>query len=136
MKSRGEFKCPRCGWMHLGISLEDAQEQVRQAQAFYVVASKINHVTMRGPDAYLEGYKRCRRCGATSADFVPAMPGDVPHGPALQAVIAPQVWTCRECAAKHLGPSVVHNSTYHDGTCGYCQCKRAVCPADDFAERK
>lgn len=21
-------------------------------------------------------------------------------------------------------------------TCGYCQCKRAVCPADDFAERK
>jgi len=83
------FKCPRCGWVHGGISLKDAQEQVLQAQAFYVFASKINGVTTRGPDAYLESYKRCYKCGTTAGDFVPALPGDVQEGCALQAVIAP-----------------------------------------------
>lgn len=136
MKNLGEFKCPHCGWVHIGISLEEAQEQVRQAEAFYVVASKINHLTTRGPDAYLECYKRCYWCGATAGDFVPAMPGDAPDGCTLQSVIAPRVWTCKDCAAKHLEQSVVQNSPYHDDTCGYCQCKRAVCPADDFSERK
>lgn len=89
MKNLGEFKCPSCGCVHIGISLEDADEQVRQAQAFYVVASKINHVATRGPGAYLEAYKRCSRCGAPAADFVPAQPSDVQDGCTLQAVIAP-----------------------------------------------
>ncbi len=81
------FKCPRCGWVRIGISLEDAQEQVRQAQAFYVVVSKINHVTMRGSEAYLQSYKKCFKCGAPSADFVPALPGEVPIESTQQTVI-------------------------------------------------
>ena len=89
MNTLGEFKCPKCGCVHLGISLNDAEEQVRQAEAFYVVASRINHVATRGPDAYLEVYKRCSRCGAPAADFVPALPIDVQDGCTLQAVIAP-----------------------------------------------
>lgn len=90
MDSEEKFlKCPHCGLVHVGISPEDAQERVRQAQAFYVVASKINHVTMRGPAAYLESYKRCHKCGAAAGDFVPAVPGDVQDGCTLQAVIAP-----------------------------------------------
>ena len=89
MNTLGEFKCPKCGCVHIGISLNDAEEQVRQAQAFYVVASKINHVATRGPDAYLEAYKRCSRCGAPAADFIPALPSDIQDGCTLQAVIAP-----------------------------------------------
>ncbi|MFM9433515.1 hypothetical protein ACFDR9_000556 [Janthinobacterium sp. CG_23.3] len=89
MNNLGEFKCPSCGWVHVAISLEDAEVQVRQAEAFYVVAGKIDHVTMRGPTAYLEGYKRCYKCGATAGDFVPAVPGDAPDGCTLHAVIAP-----------------------------------------------
>lgn len=81
------FKCPRCTWVHIGISLEDAQLQVRQAQAFYVVASRINHVTTRGPEAYLESYKRCFKCGAPSVDFVPVLPGEVPIESTQQTVI-------------------------------------------------
>ncbi len=89
MKNLGEFKCPRCGSVHIGISLSDAQEQVIQAQAFYVVASKINHITTRGPDAYLESYRRCLNCGAPAANFLPAAPDDAPDGCTLQIVIAP-----------------------------------------------
>lgn len=88
-----EFKCLRCGCVHIGISLNDAEEQVRQAQAFYVVASKINNVATRGPYAYLESYKRCSQCGAPAADFVPALPADVLDGCTLQAVIAPNELT-------------------------------------------
>lgn len=88
-KLLGEFKCPKCGCVHIGISLNDAEEQVRQAQAFYVVASKINHVATRGPDAYLESYRMCCKCGAPSTDFVPALPSDMQDGCTLQAVIAP-----------------------------------------------
>ena len=89
MKNLGEFKCPRCGWVHIGISLEEAHEQVRQAQAFFVVASKINNVITRGLGAYLEAYKRCSHCGGSAADFVPAVHGEAPDGCTLQAVIAP-----------------------------------------------
>ncbi len=92
MKNLGSFKCPKCSWVHVGISLEDADENVRQAQAFYVVASKINHVTMRGPAAYLEGYKRCYRCGASSANFVPIRDCDVPISTLpLAEVVAPEL---------------------------------------------
>ena len=79
-------KCPRCGWVHVGISLEDAQGRMRQAQAFYVVASKVNNAPTRGPDAYLESYRRCCKCGAPSSDFVPALPGEGPSDCAQQAV--------------------------------------------------
>ena len=93
MNTLGEFKCLRCGCVHIGISLNDAEEQV-QAHAFYVVASKINNVTTRGPNAYLEAYKRCSRCGAPAADFIPALPSDMPGRCTLQAVIAPKEFRC------------------------------------------
>jgi hypothetical protein len=89
MNNLGAFKCPKCGYAHVAISLHDAQEQVRQAQAFFVAASKINNVTTRGPGAYLEAYKRCSWCGASTADFVPALPGDIPDSWQLPAVIVP-----------------------------------------------
>lgn len=89
MNTLGEFKCLRCGCVHIGILLNDAEEQVRQAQAFYVVASKINNVATRGPYAYLEAYKRCSQCGAPAADFVPALPSDIRDRCPLQAVIVP-----------------------------------------------
>jgi hypothetical protein len=93
MNNLGEFKCPKCGCFHTAISLNDAEQQVRQAQAFYVAASKINNVTTRGPNAYLEAYKRCSRCGAPAADFVPALPSDMRDCCTLQAVIAPNELT-------------------------------------------
>lgn len=71
------FKCLRCGWLHIGVLLDEAEEQVRQAEAFYVVANKINHVITRGPDAYLECYKRCYWCGTGASDFAPIREGDV-----------------------------------------------------------
>lgn len=89
MNALGEFKCLRCGCVHIGISLHDAEEQVRHAQAFFVGASKINNVTTRGPGAYLEAYKRCSWCGASAADFIPALPGDMPDSCPLQAIIVP-----------------------------------------------
>lgn len=89
MNNLGEFESPSCGYAHLAISLNDAEEQVLQAQAFYVVASKINHVATRGPYSYLEAYKRCSRCGAPAADFVPALPSDIRDRCTLQEVSAP-----------------------------------------------
>ncbi|MBZ2206522.1 hypothetical protein [Massilia soli] len=91
------FKCLRCGWMHIGIQPNNAQEQVRQAEAFYVVASKINRVTTRGPDAYLECYERCYWCGAAASDFIPIRECDVPiSSSSIAEVIMPELPTFRD----------------------------------------
>ena len=102
MNNLDKFKCPSCGCVHIGISLNDAEEQVRQAQAFYVVASKVNHVATRGPDAYLEAYKRCSRCGAPAAEFVPIRDCDVPiSGLPLAEVVAPELPAFRDLQFTH-----------------------------------
>jgi hypothetical protein len=89
MNNLGAFKCSKCGCVYMAISPHDAEEQVRQAQAFFVAASKINNVTTRGPGAYLEAYKRCSWCGASTADFIPALTDDIPDSCPLQAMIVP-----------------------------------------------
>lgn len=91
MNTLGEFKCLRCGCVHIGISLNDAEEEVRQAQAFYVVASKINNVATRGRYAYLEAYKRCSQCGGPAAEFVPVRDCHMPISSLpLAEVVAPE----------------------------------------------
>ncbi len=135
----GEFKCPKCGWIHVGISEADAISTVADFNAYFATLSTTAQADFGGKPASLERYKRCCRCGTPAASFVPAVPDDAPDGCTLQVVIAPDMArrtrVCRECARACLGPSVVGRSTWFSGDCDFCGRKRGVCPADDFAER-
>ena len=80
-----EYKCPKCGWVHAAIPLEVAHEQVQRANDWHV--SKGESQT-----ADVARYLRCFRCGASTADFVPAQPGEAPTGSTIQGVVVPGAW--------------------------------------------
>jgi hypothetical protein len=84
-----EYKCPRCGWVHAAIPLAAAQEQVQSVNVWH--ASKGEPLT-----ADVARYMRCFRCGAPTADFVPAQPGDAPTGSTIQGVVVPGAWSLPE----------------------------------------
>lgn len=87
----GEFKCPKCGWVHIGISEADAVAQVDSVNAYFATLSEEQKQQFGGTNASLERYKRCFRCGSPSAGFVPAKQADrPPMGATLQAAIAPR----------------------------------------------
>lgn len=79
------YKCPRCGWVHAAIPLTAAQEQVQNVNTW--LASKGEPETED-----LARYARCSRCGAPTADFVPALPGEAPTGSTIQGVVVPGAW--------------------------------------------
>jgi predicted phosphodiesterase len=88
MKFLGQFKCPACGWVHCGISETDAAELVASSNAFLESLDDKQRADY-GKPVSMARFLRCFRCGAPSADFVPAVKGDAPMLATLQAVIAP-----------------------------------------------
>lgn len=61
----GDYKCPKCGWVHVAITRE------------FAIANNYDPARL----------EKCFRCGAPSVGFVPAQPGDAPPLLTLQAVV-------------------------------------------------
>jgi hypothetical protein len=89
MKFLGQFKCPKCSWVHVGISETDAIEHINSVNPDFAALSYKEKLAYNGNGASLKSYLRCFRCRAPSADFVQANPGDSPTLATLQAVIVP-----------------------------------------------
>lgn len=89
MKKLGDFKCPKCGWVHAGISEAGAVAAVAEFNESFATMGLESLALFGGEPASLEMYKQCFRCGAPAASFLPAAPGDAPLGCTLQVVIAP-----------------------------------------------
>ena len=83
------YKCPKCLWVHAAIPLANAQEQVQIVNAWH--ASKGEPQTET-----IQRYLRCFRCGAPTADFVPALSDDAPTGSTIQGVVVPGAWSFPE----------------------------------------
>lgn len=77
-----ELKCPRCGWVHAGVSELDAQGWVDDSNRDSVIRGE-------SPTATIELYQRCFQCHASADDFVVAGPEDAPAGCSIQPVILP-----------------------------------------------
>ena len=90
MNNLGDFKCPKCGWVHAGISETDAIAAVAEFNEYFSTLSREAQASFGVEPSSLEMYKRCFRCGAPAANFMPASPGDAPIGCTLQVVIAPE----------------------------------------------
>jgi hypothetical protein len=89
MENLGQFKCARCGWVHVGISEAAAIAAVAEFNHHYETMNAETQASFKVQRATLDMYKRCTRCGETAETFVPALPGDAPLLATLQAVISP-----------------------------------------------
>lgn len=79
------YKCLHCGWVHSAIPLAAAQEQVARVNDWHASRGEpTTESTAR--------YFHCFKCGAPSADFVLALPGDAPTGSTMQGVVVPGVF--------------------------------------------
>lgn len=85
----GEFKCPKCDWVHVGISEAYAMETVDSFNAYFATLSQKDRQKFGGVNSSIDKYKRCFRCGSPSKDFVLTKQTDRPALVTLQAVIAP-----------------------------------------------
>lgn len=70
----GEYRCPRCGRVHLRISRADAESAVARANQRLQPSER---------PASMEQYLRCFGCGAAASTFVLAGPDDAPDGVTL-----------------------------------------------------
>lgn len=70
----GEYRCPRCGRVHLRISRKDAES---------AVASLNRRLEPGDQPAHIEHFLHCFGCGAPASAFVPAGPDDAPDGVTL-----------------------------------------------------
>lgn len=87
----GQFKCPKCGWVHVGISESDALLSVSDFNEYYATLNDEEKRSSGGSPASIEHYRRCFRCGSPSDQFVPVREADgPPTGTTLQCVIAPE----------------------------------------------
>lgn len=79
-----KYKCPHCGRVHAAIPRTEALRQIEFVNAFRVTEGNL-------PTASMTPYLQCCVCGTSSADFVPARPGDSQRLATLQGVVIPGV---------------------------------------------
>ncbi len=83
------YKCPVCGWVHIGLPREEVEERVHLANE-HLKSLNLEKEYGYSIDLTIESYMKCSRCGGPSKDFIPAEEGDAPPLATLQAVIAPE----------------------------------------------
>lgn len=69
-----EYRCPRCGRVHLRVSRADAES---------MVVSINRRLQPEDQPACIDQFLRCFGCGAPTSSFVPAGPDDAPDGVTL-----------------------------------------------------
>ena len=86
MTNAKHYKCGVCSWVHFELSLEDAQAHTDAVNAA---------LPKDGKPVTVDRYFACSRCGASSATFVPALPGDAPPLSTLRRVVlhSAKIWS-------------------------------------------
>ncbi|QDZ26576.1 hypothetical protein [Noviherbaspirillum sp. UKPF54] len=91
MDDTNDFKCPRCGRVHRGISQAEAAAAVQEFNEYYdTLTAEEQRQHYGGRRATIESYQRCTTCGCPSSEFLPAQDGDCMPGATLPAVITPE----------------------------------------------
>lgn len=88
-------KCKNCGWVHVGTSIESAEQCIREFNAMYMqLTEKQQAEYYNSQPAKLKNYKQCVRCGESyqQMELVDAKDSKVfgkLRGQTLQTVLFP-----------------------------------------------
>jgi protein-arginine kinase activator protein McsA len=64
-------KCGSCGWIHLGVSRDDAEETIREFNKMYVTLDNNERLELYGGQpANITSYLTCVNCHTTYKDMV------------------------------------------------------------------
>ena len=79
-----EVACTSCGWVHMGLTREYAQQEVDKFNAWFDQQPSDVQANYRGR-SLIGGYEGCFRCGKN--EFRPSKDGDCSAGCTIQPVI-------------------------------------------------
>lgn len=83
------LKCPGCGRIHVGITADEARNEVQRFNECYArLTPEDQQANYGGRRASIDSYRKCRYCGTSSEIFLTAI-GYENSGMTMQAVIAP-----------------------------------------------
>jgi hypothetical protein len=80
--------CKSCGWVHFGVSIEAAENEIRKFNDFYRRATQEVRDSYGGPSS-LENYCKCFRCGGPHTEFRRALKKEIPFGSTIQPILIP-----------------------------------------------
>lgn len=80
--------CKNCGWVHMGVSREYAEEQVKKFNEFYVtLPPESQELYYNNKPASIDEYLACMRCGAEWSKFRRFEDGDCPDGCTIGPIV-------------------------------------------------
>lgn len=82
--SMAERTCLKCGWVHFGISFEEAISQVNNFNSWLALQSPEVQQSYSGRP---RDSRKCFKCGNDYKNFRDAVDGDAPGGCTLQSII-------------------------------------------------
>lgn len=63
-------KCSRCGWVHVGVSVADAESRIRVFNEMYSqLTDEQRQEFYNSTPASLKNYERCTHCGASYTEM-------------------------------------------------------------------
>lgn len=88
MDTTNERKCNKCGWIHFGVTYEDAMGEVNRFNDMYDELTEGEKERYYGHKrATIENYEHCFCCGNSWQDFSKAKEDDCPVGVTTQPII-------------------------------------------------
>lgn len=86
MKYHRTCTCNRCGWVHMAVTREHAEKEVKEFNAWYDTQPPEIQEHFGRPASVERDYDRCFLCGP-GATFRPFQDGDCPDGVTIQPAI-------------------------------------------------
>ena len=78
--------CPKCGWVHFGVTFAEALVEISRFNAFYDTAAPETQEHFAGRSS-IENYSKCFNCGAGWETMQEARPGRRLDGVTLQPIL-------------------------------------------------
>jgi hypothetical protein len=84
--------CNKCGWIHMGVSLSFAENEVKEFNFYYDKLKPEDQVTLYGGEkSHLSHYLFCQRCGSLFTKMRRIKKSDtVPIGCTITSILDPK----------------------------------------------
>lgn len=80
--------CNKCGWVHMGVSREHAEDEVRRFNEYFDgLPVEKQEDYYGGKKSSVLNYEKCFRCGSNWENFRRSREGDCPDGCTIGPII-------------------------------------------------
>ena len=83
--------CNRCGWVHMGVTRQHAEQSVAEFNTFFETQPPEVREMYGNKPSSITAYERCFHCGGPHTDTREPKAGDCPDGCTIQPIIVEEL---------------------------------------------